>query len=83
MSIFYPKTENRNRKLVCGLSKTENPVLTAVPGFANRNSIALQGIVHGNYFSPLVKNLRFCCRRFGWQLEDFLLDLSRLMMIVS
>ena len=33
--IVYPKTENRNRKPVFGLSKTENPVLTAVPGFAN------------------------------------------------
>jgi hypothetical protein len=31
--IVYPKTENR--KPVGSLSKTENPVLTAVPGFAN------------------------------------------------
>jgi len=30
-------------------------------------------IVHGKYYSPLGRNLRFCCRRFGWQLEDFLL----------
>jgi len=36
-------------------------------------SIALQSIVHGNYYSPLGRNLRFCCRRFSWQLEDFLL----------
>jgi len=28
-------------------------------------------IVHGKYYSPLVRNLRLCCRRFGWQLEDF------------
>jgi len=25
------------------------------------------------YYSPLGRNLRVCCRRFGWQLEDFLL----------
>jgi len=37
-------------------------------------SIALHSIVHGKYYSPLGRNLRFCCRRFGWQLEDFLLD---------
>ena len=37
--IVYPKTENRNRKPVFGLSKTENPVLTAVPGFANPRSV--------------------------------------------
>jgi len=24
-------------------------------------------------FAPWYRNLRFCCRRFGWQLEDFLL----------
>jgi len=35
--------------------------------------IALHSIVHGKYYSPLGRNLRFCCRRFGWQLEDFLL----------
>jgi len=37
-------------------------------------SIALHSIVHGKHYSPLGRNLRFCCRRFGWQLEDFLLD---------
>jgi len=37
------------------------------------DSIALRSIVHGKYNSPLGRNLRFCCRRFGWQLEDFLL----------
>jgi len=42
MSIVYPKTENRNRKPVCGLSKTENPVLTAVPGFAKPGTAVLQ-----------------------------------------
>jgi len=36
-------------------------------------SIALDSIVHGKYNLPLGWNLRFCCRRFGWQLEDFLL----------
>jgi len=36
-------------------------------------SIALHSIVHGKYYSPLGRNLRFCCRRYGWQLEDFLL----------
>jgi len=36
-------------------------------------SIALHSIVHGKYYSPLGRNLRFCCRRFGWQLEDFFL----------
>jgi len=34
-------------------------------------SIALHSIVHGKYYSPLGRNLRFCSRRFGWQLEDF------------
>jgi len=36
-------------------------------------SIALLSIVHGKYYSPLGRNLRFCCRRFSWQLEDFFL----------
>ena len=36
-------------------------------------STALHSIVHGKYYSPLGRNLRFCCRRFSWQLEDFLL----------
>jgi len=36
-------------------------------------SIALHSIFHGKYYSPLGRNLRICCRRFGWQLEDFLL----------
>jgi len=45
-------------------------------------SIALHSIVHGKYYSPLGRNLRFCCRRFSWQLEVFLLGLSRSMMIV-
>jgi len=36
-------------------------------------SIALHSIVHGKYHSPLGRNLRFCCRRFSWQLQDFLL----------
>jgi len=36
-------------------------------------SIALYSIVHGKYYSPLGRNLRFCWRRFGWQLQDFLL----------
>jgi len=35
-------------------------------------SIALH-IVYGKYYSPLGRNLRFCCHRFGWLLEDFLL----------
>jgi len=36
-------------------------------------SIALHSNVHGKYYSTLGRNLRFCCRRFGWQLQDFLL----------
>jgi len=36
-------------------------------------SIALHSIVHDKYYSSLGRNLRFCCRRFSWQLEDFLL----------
>jgi len=36
-------------------------------------SIAPHSIVHGKYYTPLGRNLRFCCRRFDWQLEDFLL----------
>jgi len=36
-------------------------------------SIALHSIVHGKCYSPLGRNLRFCCRRFSWQLDDFLL----------
>jgi len=36
-------------------------------------SIALHSIVHGKYYSFLGRNVRFCCRRLGWQLEDFLL----------
>jgi len=36
-------------------------------------SIALHSIILGKYYSPLGRNLRFCCCRFGWQLEDFLL----------
>jgi len=41
-------------------------------------SIALHSIVHDKYYSPLGRNLRFCCRRFGWQLEDFLLGFGAL-----
>jgi len=37
------------------------------------HSIVLHVIVHGNYHSPLGRNLRFCYRRFVWQLEDILL----------
>jgi len=36
-------------------------------------SISLHSIVHGNYYSPLGNNIKFYCRRFGWQLKDFLL----------
>jgi len=36
-------------------------------------SFALHRTVHGKYYSPLARNLRFCCRRFSWQLEDVLL----------
>jgi len=35
--------------------------------------IILYSIVHSKYYSPLSRNLGFCCRRFSWQLEDFLL----------
>jgi len=41
-------------------------------------SIALHSIVHGKYFSPHGRNLRFCCRRFGWKLENVLLGLVSL-----
>lgn len=34
-------------------------------------SIAQHSIVHGDYYSPLGRNLRFCCRRFDWRWEDF------------
>ena len=34
-------------------------------------SIAQHSIVHGDYYLPLGKNLRFCCRRFEWRWEDF------------
>jgi len=45
-------------------------------------SIALHVVnFHGKYYSPLGRNLRFCCRRFGWQLEDLCYVLPRLMMI--
>jgi len=36
-------------------------------------SVVLHSIVHGKYYPPLGRNLRFCCRCFSWQLEDFLL----------
>jgi len=37
-------------------------------------SVALHSIVHGKYYSPLGRNIRFRCHRFGWQLlQDFLL----------
>jgi len=36
-------------------------------------SIALHSIVHGKYYSPLGRNVMFCCCRFGWQLADYLL----------
>jgi len=37
-------------------------------------SIALHSIVYGKYYSDLGRNLRFCCRVFGWQLQDLLLS---------
>jgi len=46
------------------------------------HSIALHSIVHGKYYLSISRNLRFCFRRFGWQLKIFLLDFSHLMMIV-
>jgi len=36
-------------------------------------SIAMHSIVHGKYYSPIGRNRRFCRRRLGWQIEDFLL----------
>jgi len=36
-------------------------------------SVALHSIVHGKYYSPLGRKLKFCCCCFGWQLEDFVL----------
>jgi len=32
----------------------------------------MHSLVHGKYYSPLGRNLGFCCRCFSWQLEDFL-----------
>ena len=28
-------------------------------------------VVTNDYYSPIGRNLRFCCRRFEWQWEDF------------
>lgn len=33
--------------------------------------IVWHSITHGGYYSFLWKNLRFCCRRYGWSEEDF------------
>jgi hypothetical protein len=33
--------------------------------------IALHSITHGGYYSLLWRNLRFCCRRYGWSGEAF------------
>jgi hypothetical protein len=34
--------------------------------------IAWHSINHGGYYSLFWKNLKFCCRRYGWSDEDFL-----------
>ena len=33
-------------------------------------SIAQHSIVHGDYYSLLGRNLKYCCRRFQWWLDD-------------
>jgi len=36
-------------------------------------SVTLYSILHGRYLSVIGKNLLFCCKRFSWNFDDFLL----------
>jgi hypothetical protein len=41
-------------------------------------SVAWHGVVHGRYNSVIGKNSIFCCTRFGWRVDDFVLGLVNL-----